>query len=214
MKKIIYTFVALLLVGSCKKNNISKTSDNGCISQLTTFPSLSTSDSITVAGLLKNNNLSSNNQVFYVYQSYNALNQQNQNSFFQLVKATQVQHGLPLFFCDLTYGFINGVSDGSSGILYSDIKLGTKPFLTLQVLRQLFLTEATRLDQLAVPFQDTCLVAQLGYYNTNLESPDTTVNFIRAWEVRPKYSQFPRGYFRDDNGILIAFFPLTNGSIP
>src|ERR1700761_9122985 len=103
MKKLFYPLLVVALLASCKKT-AKKISDNGCISQVA-VNHLSGADSVTVAGLMKSNNLPTTNLAFYTYQTYNALDGQNQMGDFQIAEAWYFQNGLPLFFYDETYAF-------------------------------------------------------------------------------------------------------------
>jgi len=216
MKKLIYPLLAIVVMASCKKAAL-KVSENGCISQVG-ITGLSGADSVTVAGLMKNNNLPTTNLVFYTYQTYNALNQQSQMADYQIAEAAYVQNGLQLFFYDETYGFENGTLNGPSPLSTQTVSLDNKPTLSLQTLRDSFITQDKGMEynpSVALGLKDSCLVAQFGYYDLNVDFPLKGADFVKAWYVRPKNSQWPHGYFRDDNGAAIFFSPLTrSGNVP
>jgi len=66
----------------------------------------------------------------------------------------------------------------------------------------------------ALGLKDSCLVAVFGYYDLNIDLANKG-NFVKAWYVHPKKSQWPQGYFRDDTGAAILFKPLTSaGNVP
>src|ERR1700761_7453551 len=169
MKKLFYPLLVVALFASCKKA-AKKISDNGCISQVA-VNHLSGADSITIAGLMKSNNLPTTNMVFYTYQTYNALGPQNQTADFQIAEAWYLQNGLPLFFYDETYGFANGVLNGPSPLSNQTVSLDTKSTLNLQTLRDSFLVEDQGIEYnktIAAGMKDSCLVAVFGYYNLNV----------------------------------------------
>jgi len=200
MKNLGFILFAAFILASCKKE-----AGSGCISQITDITPVSASDEDTIKTLIQNNGFSGKNQVFTSYSSSVSPNQQNQNVFYQGVGAIQVRNGLPIFYGWLDYDFQNGVLQGSVfGRSYGSVTLDTKSTQTLPVLRQLFINEAVNKQGYNASFKDSCYVAQLGYYNINLNSAtDTTASFIKAWEIRPKNSQYPQLYLRDDNGATI-----------
>lgn len=194
-------FISILL-SSCKKEGTA----GGCIAQTDEIPSVSASDNAAIQTLLNNNNFSGKNQVFDSYVFYTAMNLQNQQVLYQTASSIQVRNGLPIFYSNLFYAFQNGVSSGYSGKPYGAITLDAKPSQTLPVLKQLFITEAINKQGISASYKDSCYVAQFGYYNINLNNAaDTTASLIKAWEIRPKNSQYPQCYVRDDNGSTIYF---------
>jgi hypothetical protein len=211
MKRIYYLFILLIAFSACKKTAVN--ADLGCISQ-PPLQRLPTAQYDTVLLLLKNNNISAVNQVFYQYQSSTPLGHLNTDTLYQTTTATQTANGLPIFFGDLFYGFENGKLISASGTVITNINLDTKSTLKLPAMRQEFLADADAFDETKVPFQDSCLVAQFGYYNLNLETPGIAPNFIKAWQVTPAHTGYPIAYIRDDNGKSILFKHLGSGSNP
>jgi hypothetical protein len=211
MKRIYYLFVLLIAFSACKKTAIN--ADLGCISQ-STLQRLPTAQYDTVLLLLKNKNISAANQVFYQYQSYTPLGHLNTDTLYQVTTATQTANGLPIFDGDLFYGFLNGKLISQAGTVYTNINLDTNPTLKLPAMRQEFLADADALDERKVPFQDSCLVAQFGYYNINTDFTNPTPNFVKAWQVKPVHTGYPIAYIRDDNGKSIYFVALGDGSHP
>ena len=216
MKKLMYLLLGVISIASCKKAS-QKISENGCLSRIG-ITRLSGADSVIVAGLMTNNNLPATNLVFYTYQTYNALDQQNQMADFQIAEAAYLQNGLPLFFYDETYGFENGVLNGPSPLSSQTVSLDTRPTLNLQMLKDSFLVQDQRIEynkNIAAGLKDSCLVAVFGYYNLNIDYSNEAADFVKAWYVHPQNSQWPQGYFRDDNGAVILFKPLSsNGNVP
>jgi len=201
MKKIYLVLFALAVLSSCKKDN----SETGCLSQSTAIPTVSASDNATVLGLLQKNNIPTNNQVFSVYTSYEATNPGQPDILYQFVTTTQVKNGLPLFFEDIIYTFMNGTTYAINGTQYVGFDLDASPTKNLSELKQLFINEAVTKQGLNASYKDTCLVAQFGYIDANLNSSNTTPNFVKAWEVKPEHSLYPQVYVRDDNGATVYF---------
>ncbi len=222
MKNIFYLFFALLLIAACKKET-GVTHLNGTI-MLAPGPNIgypfknnnySAQDSGIVTGLMKDNNLSTDGFVFYTYQSYNALDQNNQMGFFQIATAMQVRNGLPVFFEDLTFGFENGKLYGpypAPQFIVGNIALDNKPNMSLQILRDTFIKLDNEREAQNISIGDSTLVAQLGYYNLNINQMPVggAPEYIKAWYVHPQHSSWPGGYFRDDNGTVIWFQPFTH----
>lgn len=189
-------FVSIVLL-SCKKD-----STGGCISQVNGPVPVSAADMAAIQALLNSNNLTATNQVFVVFRSYPGADPQ---STYQYAESTQIRNGLPIFYGDIVYDFMNNISQGVSGKAYGNISLDNKSSRSISGLRQLFLNEAINKQGLNKSFSDSCYVAQLGYFNINLFTNDTTTNFVKAWQVRPMHSLYPQCYIRDDNGSTLYF---------
>ncbi len=201
MKRLYLIFFTLATLASCKKDN----SETGCLSQTTAIPTVSASDNATALALLQKNNIPTNNQVFSVYTSYEATNPGEPDILYQFVTATQVKNGLPLFFENITYTFTNGTMYAINGTQYAGFDLNASPTKNLPELKQLFINEAVTKQGFNASFKDSCLVAQFGYIDANLNTNITTPNFVKAWEVRPAHSLYPQVYVRDDNGATVYF---------
>ena len=130
MKKLIYLLLAIAaMISSCKKAAL-KASDSGCISQAP-FTRLSATDSITVAGLMKSNNLSTGGLAFNAYQSYTTTGANSQQVQVQIATASQIRNNMPLFFYDVNYAFDNGITDGNIPSLAGNVSLDNKPTFSL-----------------------------------------------------------------------------------
>jgi len=224
MKKLIYPFLAAALgLSACQKDlgvvsnkalgtgsiYQSQLPDRFVMQSVSEDRQFTAQDSLTALGLMNSNNLSANGYLFYAYQYYNALGQNNQMALFQIAIAEQIRNGLPVFFEDTNFGFQNGTLNQPPPIPVGNISLDNNPTLSLQRLRDSFIKADDYAEGHNIAIQDSILVAQFGYYNTNLDYPDRPVNFIKAWYVHPKNSDWPKGYFRDDNGSGFWFTPLT-----
>jgi hypothetical protein len=201
MKMIYLILFALAALTSCKKDN----SEIGCLSQSTAITTVSASDNATVLALLQKNNIPTNNQIFSNYTSYEASNPGVPDILYQIVTATQVKNGLPLFFENLIYTFTNGATYAINGKQYTSIDLDASSNKKLPELKQLFINEVVTKQGFNASFKDSCLVAQFGYIDANQNTNNTTPNFVKAWEVKPAHSLYPQVYVRDDNGATIYF---------
>jgi len=225
MRKIYCLAFALLLTTACKKESTNSLSNGtiirisgqttGAVGQTIYANKYPAQDSITVAGLMKANNLPIDGFVFYAYQSYNALNQNSQTAFYQIASAMQVRNSLPIFFENITFGFENGKLIGpypAPQFIVGNIVLDNKPNLALQTLRDKFIKVDNGSEAHNISIGDSTLVAQLGYYNLNLThlADSGAPDYVKAWYVHPQHSSWPEGYFRDDNGATISFKPLTH----
>jgi hypothetical protein len=225
MKKLIYCSFVLCVLAACKKESAINNGGSGSIilkesptaNSGATFivPPFTSQDSTMVYQLMQGSNLSTNGFAFYFYESYNALDQNNQMGFYQIAEARQVRNGLPVFFEDLTFGFENGKLNGpppASQFIVGNITLDNKPNLSLQTLRTEFIKLDNAQEAHSLSIQDSTLVAQLGYYNLNINQMPSggTPSYIKAWYVHPAHSPWPQGYFRDDTGATLFFTPFTH----
>ena len=223
MRKQAILILILILFAACKKGvnssgigsiilNQSPTANSGA-----TFvvPPFTSQDSLTVQQLMASNNLSTNGFAFYFYETYNALDQNNQMGFYQITEARQVRNGLPVFFEDITFPFENGkLNEPPPAVqfLVGSITLDNKPSLGLTTLRDIFINMDNANEARKIGIQDSTLVAQLGYYNLNInqQAAGGTPAYIKAWYVHPAHAAWPFGYFRDDSGAAINFQPYTH----
>jgi len=123
-----------------------------------------------------------------------------------------------VFFEDLTFGFENGKLNGpapASQFIAGTITLDNKPGLALQALRNIFIKTDNVNEARKIGIQDSTLVAELGYYNLNINQMPVggAPSYIKAWYVHPRYTLYPFGYFRDDSGAVIGFRAATSNNI-
>jgi hypothetical protein len=213
---------ALLLTSACKKGNsvnpskapVDTTQATIVTDQTAYGNTFTTQDSLIAIELMKNNDLSTDGLVFYQYQAYTALDNDNKQGFFQLPSAMQVRNGLPVFLEDLNLSFENGRLYGpypAPQFIVGTISLDNKPKLNLQNVRQFFIKEDNATEAHSISIEDSTLVAKLGYYNLNIDQLGSggAPNYVKAWYVHPQHSFSAWGYFRDDNGAPILFRPTT-----
>lgn len=209
MKKLYCALITLSIFSACKKSDLP--ADSGCISQVTRQNfGVTTSDSIAAVQLLKQNNLPTNDLVLeYVHNdtiTYTVPSYINQYVF-----GVQYINGLAILSYDFGYTFKNGVFKEVTGARYSAVNLDTRPTQHLPQLRGLYITEISknRGSDIAAAFKDSCVVAQFGYYDLNVDfkvsTNDHTPNFVKAWSVKPKHTPYPQVIFRDDNGKTIVY---------
>lgn len=118
----------------------------------------------------------------------------------------QYANGLPIFGESLNYLFKNGVFKSFSGRISKGTALDTSPTLKLSQLRKLFVGDIESFDHKGTQFKDSCLTAELGYFNLNAGTGDTTANMVKAWHLRPKTISYPEAYYQDKDGGLISYF--------
>lgn len=174
---------------------------------------LTKQDSATVAALISSNNLSISNLAIYGYQTYNAYNQDNIMTDYQLVATTQIVNGLPVFFHDITIAFQNGKFQGplpSAPYMVSSIALDNKPNLSTDTVRSIFIKTDNAREAQPIDVEGIILTAQLGYYDLNDGFPQKGTDFVKAWLVQPKGGGWPMAYIRDDTKDILQYRPLTH----
>ncbi len=226
MKKTVLSLLIVLLSIACKKD--SNTNGYGSIVQDQSLftnpgghfipPAITIQDSLTVSQLMTGNNLATDGFQFYFYESYNAIDQQNQIGFYQIAIARQIRNGLPIFSEDITFGFENGKLNGpapAAQFIVGTIALDNKPVLSLQALRNIFIKTDNANEARKIGIQDSTLVALLGYYNLNINqiSVGGVPNYVKAWYVHPVRSLYPFGFFRDDSGAVMGFRAATSNNL-
>jgi hypothetical protein len=221
MKTFIYPLLAaVLMMAACKKEDTVRNGSGSIIRAASSagpagfVNDFNAQDSTAAISLMNSNNISLNGFGFYFYESYNALDQNNQMGLYQIAEARQIRNGLPVFFADLTYGFENGKLNGpppAPQYIIGTILLDNKPNLTLNDVRNSFIKADNAREASNISIGDSILVAQLGYYDLNLDQPGATgTNYIKAWYVHTRYKGWPQGYVRDDNGNVLGLTPLTH----
>jgi hypothetical protein len=209
MKKLYCALFAFSIFSACKKSDL--TADSGCISQVKRqIFRVTASDSLAAVQLLKENNLPTTDlELEYVYNdtiTYTVPSYINQYVF-----GVQYINGLAILSYDFGYTFKNGVFKEVTGARYSAVNLDTRSTQHLPQLRELYITEISknRGSNIAAAFKDSCMVAQFGYYDLNVDfnvpTNDHTPNFVKAWSVKPKHTTYPQVVFRDDNGKTIIY---------
>jgi hypothetical protein len=202
MKKLYYLSFILIAFTACKKNDLP--GDNGCISQVKQVNfGIKSSDSVTAFSLLKQNGIAYNNlQLSFV--EFDTVKTGVNPGIFQNVFAVQNINGLPVLSSHIWYQFKNNALQSTTGTRYNSGGVFGGSSLSLAQLRELFLNAAAK-NNAAVSFKDSCLVAQFGYYDLNVNTGGAP-NFVKAWSVTPRdYNAYPQVFFRDDNGATILY---------
>ncbi len=205
MKKIyLIAFIALAFV-SCKKND-QLPGENGCITQIKRQNfNIKSADSITAIQLLKQNNIPYNDVQLEYFSSSNLPSAQSSASTYQSVFVIQQINGLPILSNEIWYQFINNILQTTSGTRYNEINLNTTSSLHLTQLRAAYLAEVTKNNSIkATQLKDSCLVAQFGYYDLNV-NVNSTPNFVKAWLVKPQHSSYPQVTLQDGSGKTINY---------
>ena len=210
MKQLYYLLFVLIVFSSCQKSGVAI--DNGCISQIKRQGfGVIPADSNAAVQLLIQNHLPTNDLQFEYIRLHDTVTINGNTDVYQYIFAIEYLNGLPVLSYDFGYTFKNGVFQQVTGARYTAITLNTHPAQTLPRLRKLYMAEVNKNGTSVVNIKDSCLVAQFGYYdlnvNFNVINNDHSANFIKAWRVTPKHSLYPQALFRDDNGQLIAYYP-------
>ena len=206
MKKIyLIVFVALAFT-SCKKND-QLPGDSGCITQIKRQNfDIKNTDSVTAIQLLKQNNIPYNDVQLEYFSSYNIPTGESNPGTYQSVFVIQQINGLPILSSQIWYQFTNNVLQTTTGIRYNEINLNNTPSFQLPQLRAAYLAAATKNDSpIAAQLKDSCLVAQLGYYDLN-SNISSTPNFVKAWLIMPQHSSYPQVTLQDGNGKTLVYF--------
>ena len=207
MRKVFILFSGLLLLLSCKKG-INYPPDNNCITRINyPFDQVSSADSAAAIRLLDQNKISHTNATLAYVSIYNVPDGPNSGNYANIF-VTQNINGLPVLSGDVWNQFINNVLQSTSGTIFKGYYPNSLPDLSLPQLRPLFFSAITRHanQQYAAQFQDSCLVATLGYYNLNSDI-NTAANLVKAWLIMPQHGSYPHVYLRDDNSALILYDP-------
>jgi hypothetical protein len=217
MKKIYLVLFILLLFVSCRKYDIAV--DNGCIHRIQKVNyNVSAADSLTAVKLLQQNKIAYSAAGFDMeyFSDYSV----GDTSTYQGVFLIQEANGLPILSGDIGYQFKNGVlQPPTSGTIYGSVTLDTHPSRTLPQLKQLFITAVNEnyrasLYQPMPSFKDSCVVAEFGYYDLNVNNGNNHApNIVKAWSISPTPGSYPQVIVRDDNGKLILYnggFMLDN----
>jgi hypothetical protein len=210
MKKIYLIVWIALAFASCKKNG-QLPADNGCISEVKRQNfNVKSSDSILAIQLLKQHNISYSDLQLEYFSSYNVPTGDNAGTY-QSVIAIQRINGLAVLSGELWYQFKDNALQSTTGVRYGAVNLSTSSTLRLAQLRAAYLEEVNKHNStIATNFKDSCLVAQFGYYDLNVNVSNTP-NFVKAWVVAPKNFSFPQVIFQDGSSKTIFY---NGGVIP
>lgn len=205
MKKIYLIAIVALAFASCKKN-YQPPGDSGCITQIKrqNFV-IKSADSVTAIQLLKQNNIPYNDVQLEYFSSYNVPSNQSNPGYYQSVFVIQQINGLPILSGEIWYQFTNSVLQSTSGTRYNEINLSNSSSLQLAQLRAAYLAEVTKNNSTCgTQLKDSCLVAQFGYYDLNVDV-NNTPNFVKAWLIKPQHSTYPQVTLQDGSGKTIVY---------
>jgi hypothetical protein len=209
MKKIYLIALVALAFASCKKND-QLPGDNGCISQvkLQNF-NVKSSDSVSAVQLLKQHNIPYSDLQLEYYSSYDVPTGDINAGTYQTVIAIQRINGLPVLSGELWYQFTDNALQSTTGVRYGAVNLSTTSSLQLAQLRAAYLAAVNKNNTtIATQLKDSCLVAEFGYYDLNVNVSNTP-NFVKAWLVAPKNFSYPQVTLQDGSGKTIVY----NGGI-
>jgi hypothetical protein len=209
MNKIYFVLFIVLAFASCKKND-QLPGKGGCVTQIKRENfGIKSADSVTAIQLLKRNNIPYNDIQLEYFSSYDVPNGASNAGSYQSVSVIQQINGLPILSGEIGYQFTDSVLQTTSGTRYTEINLSTTSTLQLTQLRAAYLAEVTKNSSTtANQLKDSCLVAQFGYYDLNVDV-NNTPNFVKAWLVKPIHSPYPQVTLQDGSSKTIVY----NGGI-
>ena len=210
----ITLIVMLSLLFSCKKEmddlSMQNGVDNGCIERniiLVTQHSISPLNIQLVNALFTKNRIDNNKLRYYQYTNdsfqtyfppYTKFDQ-------KLIRADQYANGVRLFEYNVVYNFKDDIFDFANGIVNETITLNTNPKQTLVRLRKLYISDLEQFNQKGASYKDSCLKAEFGYYELNSGAGNDKKIWVKAWKVTPQNTDYPQGYYQDENGSRIAY---------
>jgi Zn-dependent metalloprotease len=103
-----------------------------------------------------------------------------------------------------------GLYSSISGELISTINITTSPSMSVCNVIAMFSQSATNDGFVGTKDHtsqiDTgCVTCELGYYDLNAGSGNSTHNFKRAWRIRTNGSSYPYAYINDSDHSLISY---------
>ncbi len=216
-RRIIVFSIFACLLAACNKEYASvrgkKYYGTGCIERVIiprTQHAIDATAVQTVNDLFKSNHInnSSFRYYYYIHDSLQTYYPPYARLDEKVVSVNQYANGLRIFTGDMSYVFLENKFDATGGKLTSGTSLDTKPHLSLDELRTLFLNSAEEFDNAGDKFKDTCLSAEFGYYDINAGTSYTPEKLVKAWRVVIKNSelnsQYPQACYQD-NGALIYY---------
>ena len=123
----------------------------------------------------------------------------------KLIRADQYANGVRLFEHGVVYNFKDNIFDFANGIVTEDIMLDTISKQTLARLRKLYISDLEQFNHIGASFKDSCLKAEFGYYELTSGSGNDKKLWVKAWKLTPKNTDYPQGYYQDEDGNRIAY---------
>jgi len=212
-------FVLMIFGASCAKKGPSQGSDSGCITRvipILTDSFLSQYELDSINTLFRQNNLSTANLQFYSFKGY-MVHDSMYDGIQEQIIATQFYYGLPLFSVagDKMFLFNNGQLQPSPPHYWDGYDgpapdMDTSGHQALSVLSSAFFERLAGYVNPGGPelvdssnYQDSCLVAKLGYIDASW-APGSTIRpniaLIKIWKVTPLNGNLAV-YVQDNNGL-------------
>ena len=215
MTNRITLIILLGFLFSCKKEvddlNVQNDIDDGCIKKViipVTQHRISPSNIQLVNALFMKNGIDHSKLRYYQY-----TNDSFQTYFLpytkfdqKLIRADQYANGMRLFEHGVVYNFKDDTFDSANGIVNENITLDTNPKQTLARLRKLYISDLEQFNQKGKSYKDSCLKAEFGYYELNSGSGNGKKLWVKVWKVTPQHTDYPEGYYQDENGNRISYF--------
>jgi hypothetical protein len=206
MKRCHFSILCLtLIVCACSDEKEKQGCDDLTITQVSDH-AVSQTDLATIKNLLQANNIAYDNLRFTSFDNNDALDSE-ENDFTSL-EVQQYTNGLPIFFSDTYFNFLNGNVSFFTGELYPNTTetINTKQKLKLAEVRTLFTQELIKKNKGIVGLENECLIMEFGYVDLNGEVSGLPPNLKKAWYVRPLSKIMLWGVFLDDDGSTYHFF--------
>lgn len=209
-------FFLLFILFSCSKAEIQGSAKeyDGCIEQViipVSAHSVSNPDKVIIDKLFSDNGIDNRHYRYfnYLHDTLQTLYPPFTKKDNKTVRVDQYTNGVRIFTGDMVFNFIDNILNFTGGDATKGTSLNTSPQLTLDQLRDFFIRDIEQFDHKGDQFKDTCLKAELGYYNLNAGSGNTKEVLVKAWRVTTKNSvppsEYPVAYYQDDNTKLITY---------
>lgn len=222
MKSNVYALLLLYLtISSCQKEDaalaVQIPEDKGCIEWKKLLVtdhsghSINNSNIPIINGLFSSNGID-NSKYRYIYYSNDSV-----QTYFppftkfndKIIRVKEFTNGLEIFTGEILFAFRNNSFNYRSGNSSGGTTLSTTPTLTAGQIRTLFLGHIEQFDHNGNQFKDSCFSAQLGYFNLNAGTGNSTENLIKSWKITLKNSvypsEYPIAYYQDNDGKLIYY---------
>ena len=215
MKFCLGLLIAMpLFITACKKDDKFKLPSNenyGCIERVYINKNdhiINSADVATVNKLFANNNIDNSN---FRYIQYSDDSLQTQYPPYEKierkhVKVDQYVKGVRVLSNFAIFNFTKGILSYDSRKPIDVARLDTFPHVPLQYLKWMFLKDVQKVHAgFKTNYVDSCLYAELGFYQLSSTDGETPGRFVKAWRVTGRNAIAPVGYYMDNDGSSISF---------
>lgn len=198
---ILIGLILIVMFNSCKKEIEER---EYCVNNITSPPDsslISLVDWNKTKLLFESNGLEYINLEFYKYDE--------DNYGYHHMKCLQYLNGLKLFTNGISYHFDeNDEFDFVFGDVVTEIDLNTKPSMSQESIIEIFIRALENDDNFygnKNEIYENCLEIEFGYYDLNDGISYASMNFTKAWKIKPKYMDCPNAYINDQTSTLILY---------